>query len=70
MKPLSKIILIAIVSFTLTTFSFGQAIQVDCNGNVGIGTAPSPPYKFKVDGTLYTTNLTVWSQGNISYLTV
>lgn len=70
MKPLSKIIFTSIVSFTLATFSFGQPIQVDCYGNVGIGTAPSPSYKFKVDGTLYTTNLNVWGQGNINYLTV
>jgi|GEM_PF-3315683 len=44
MKPLSKIIFTAIVSFSLATFSFGQPIQVDCYGNVGIGTAPSPSY--------------------------
>lgn len=51
MKTILKniIILAALASFTF--LSFGQAIQVNCDDNIGLGTAPNSSNRLKVSGS-------------------
>jgi len=52
-----------------TSIAFSQPLQIDCNGNVGIGTSPVSTYKLKVANTSYF-NTIISSQNNSNYLTI
>lgn len=55
MKTISKLNSTLILSLIICTASFGQTIQVDCNGKVGINGSPSSN-NFTVNGTSRFTN--------------
>jgi hypothetical protein len=52
-----------------TSIAFSQPLQIDCNGNVGIGTSPVSTYKLKVANTSYF-NTIISSQNISNYLTI
>lgn len=52
MKSILKFFFILVIVVLFSIGGFGQAIKVDCNGNVAIGTDPGT-YKFRVFGTSY-----------------